>query len=340
MARIEHLTLEQEQKLHAFHREWLDYGLSCDPADRPRAEAAISEIYGMIGEMPPTFIWCDSPMTAILRGSLSPSLGANLRASLGGNLGADLRDSLQDSLGASLGDSLRASLRASLWDSLGSAYYGQHDAYWVAYYRYPEAVLGVQYDAVPSRQLHLWSEISQSAGWWWPYEGVCIITERPEIVRMEPSVSGTNRLRLHADNGPAVRFRDGWSIWAIHGVRVSQQVVEAPQTLTIEQINTERNTEVRRIMLDRYGWERYVTESHATTLDRDLDNQGQSRELLRVEIPGDEPYIGIKLTDSTPLPSGERKSYLERVPPTMRTCAEAVAWQMGVPVGVVPLVET
>src|SRR5207253_6789473 len=66
MAKLERLTAEQERALVAFHQEWLAVGLSTAPADRARAEAAIAEMYGLVGEQPPRFLWVDSPATAIL----------------------------------------------------------------------------------------------------------------------------------------------------------------------------------------------------------------------------------------------------------------------------------
>ena len=37
----------------------------------------------------------------------------------------------------------------------------------------------------------------------------------------------------------------------------------------------------------------------------------------------------IEVTNSTPEPNGNARSYLLRVPPDMKTAAEAVAWTFG-----------
>jgi hypothetical protein len=44
--------------------------------------------------------------------------------------------------------------------------------------------------------------------WWWPAEDMCIVLERPELVRTE-SVPGTwhEEVRLRRDG---VRYRHGW----------------------------------------------------------------------------------------------------------------------------------
>jgi hypothetical protein len=76
----------------------------------------------------------------------------------------------------------------------------------------------------------------------------CIVSDRPHELHIETE---NGRGRLHNDRGPAKRYSDGWSIYAIHGTRVTQQIVEAPETLTAQQVLGEANAEVRRVMVDR-----------------------------------------------------------------------------------------
>lgn len=66
MTKINSLTAEQEIRLPQFRDEWFRIGCSTAPADRPRAEAAITEMYRIIGKDKPQFIWFDSPATCIL----------------------------------------------------------------------------------------------------------------------------------------------------------------------------------------------------------------------------------------------------------------------------------
>jgi len=108
----------------------------------------------------------------------------------------------------------------------------------------------------------LW-ELAQSAGWAIPCRGVCFVAERHATLHRD------ERGRLHCEDGPAVAFPDGWQIHAVHGVRVPAWVIEQPERLTIAAIDAERNEEVRRVMIERYGWERYGADSGATVIDHD-----------------------------------------------------------------------
>ncbi|WP_433726386.1 DUF6745 domain-containing protein [Nocardia sp. CA-129566] len=44
--------------------EWLEHGLRAEPSDRPTAEAAVSELYRLVGASPPEFVWVRSPVAA------------------------------------------------------------------------------------------------------------------------------------------------------------------------------------------------------------------------------------------------------------------------------------
>ena len=48
--------------------------------------------------------------------------------------------------------------------------------------------------------------------------------------------------------------------------------------------------------------------------------------LYRKEFEDDEPLMLVKVLNSTPEPDGSFKSYFLRVPPTVTTAREAVAW--------------
>jgi hypothetical protein len=108
-----------------------------------------------------------------------------------------------------------------------------------------------------------------------------------------------------------------------NGVNVTGQIAFHPETLTARQALSEENAELRRVMLERIGPERFVAEAQPEELDSDTDSGG-ARCLLRVEIPTDEPLVALQVRD----PSTGRQ-YLLRVPPHITTCRRAAAWIAG-----------
>jgi hypothetical protein len=77
--------------------------------------------------------------------------------------------------------------------------------------------------------------------------------------------------------------------------------------------------ELRRVMIERYGAERYVVDSGATVVHElpiDHPLQGlRSARLLRKDVPDDEPIIYVDLLNSTPEPDGTTRRYMLRIDP-------------------------
>jgi len=85
--------------------------------------------------------------------------------------------------------------------------------------------------------------------------------QRPSAIHMEDG-------ELHNETGPAMAWEDT-KIYSIHGHTVPERVVMNPETITLEDIDKEADAEVKRIMMERYGMERYVVDSGAKIIDSD-----------------------------------------------------------------------
>jgi hypothetical protein len=107
------------------------------------------------------------------------------------------------------------------------------------------------------------------------------------------------------------------------GVPVTEQIVFRPETLAADDVLKERNAEVRRVILERVGFERFLELAHAKVLDTDRDKGGERR-LVHVDMNGDEDLRCVSFI----CPSTGRQ-YIIRVPPTVSTCHAAVAWMAG-----------
>lgn len=107
-------------------------------------------------------------------------------------------------------------------------------------------------------------------------------------------------------------------------------------SITAQQILAETNAEKRRVMLERMGYEKFLTDAKAEILDEDRDTGGP-RKLLKVPMEGDEDLVCVSVV----CPSTDRQ-YVLRVPPTVLTCHQAAAWVAGFdnPDDYKPLAET
>jgi len=161
-------------------------------------------------------------------------------------------------------------------------------------------------------------DLSKRIGWWWPFKHAVIITSRPTFLSRDA------QFRLHNETGQALSYPDGWGVWVWHGVRVPANVILQPNSITTSEINDEKNIEVRRVMIERYGTARYLCDTNATILSTD-----ECGTLYCKEMTDDESIVMVHVINSTPELDGSKKEYFLRVPPDITTAREAVAWSFG-----------
>jgi hypothetical protein len=152
------------------------------------------------------------------------------------------------------------------------------------------------------------------SGYWFGKD-VALVVRKPRLLAFDDAG------RLHSATGRCVEYRDGWGFFAWHGVPVPERVILEPDELTRDDFLSERNVETRRIIQERMGAERFVWELAATYIDG-----GPQGVLYEVALPDDPDQVAryVQVED----PSTGREYYL-RVPPSIQTAAEAVAWTFG-----------
>ena len=159
------------------------------------------------------------------------------------------------------------------------------------------------------------AELWKEAGGWCPYRGAVFFVERP------CRTSFDEQDRLHSTDGMALAYPDGSGLYMWHGVTVPKEVILCPDALTPFEFLHERNVEIRRIMIERYGVDHLLANTRPQCLDVD---QGGRRALYRLRLSSDEPMVAVKVR----CPSTNQVYFL-RVPPAIRTCRDAVAWTFG-----------
>ncbi|AEV83539.1 hypothetical protein ACWT_2902 [Actinoplanes sp. SE50] len=195
------------------------------------------------------------------------------------------------------------------------AIYGQHDGAWLSTFDAGDRLLP---GAGLMGGLAGLAQVAGNAGWWWAHERVAVLTERPVALTRD------NVGRLHRGDGPALEFADGYGLWAWRGMPIPAGLAAELPRLSVDRIRGESNAEIRRVMLEHFGYERYLREAGARK--RDADETGV---LWWLDLPGDEPLAMVEVVNATPEPDGSSRVYWLRVPPQTRTAREGVAWTFG-----------
>ncbi|MDO7877616.1 hypothetical protein Q5H93_22950 [Hymenobacter sp. ASUV-10] len=107
------------------------------------------------------------------------------------------------------------------------------------------------------------------------------------------------------------------------GTTVDERTAFSPEDLTGVEILNVRNVTRRRILLERFGLDRFIEEVGGLVIDRDRD-AGGDRQLIRIPLEDDEAIVAMRVR----CPSTAH-SYVLRVPPHIRTCKRAAAWIAG-----------
>jgi hypothetical protein len=318
--------------------DWRARAAATGPADRAAAEAGVRLAYRRAGlAEPERVLWARSPREGVALVRALTDAGPSVREAVRSRPWAAARARLHEELGPAGWSAHWSATGGRLWDTtealverirrgllddlagdgdrreaaavrlvLLDAVLGQHDAPWLAAFAT---------DCAPLDGLAL---VARNAGWWWPLERAAVVCERP--VALHRDEAG----RLDHGDGPALAFADGFALYAWRGMPVPAAFLEELAGLTPERIRTEENAELRRVMLEYYGYDRYLADSGARPLHTDATGT-----LWRIDLDGDEPVVMVEVLNSTPEPDGTRRTYWLRVPPQTRTAREGVAWTFG-----------
>ena len=308
-------------------------------------------------------------------GALDGAVGDAVRGALDGAVGDAVRDAVSDAVsgavrgavrdavsgavsgavGGALDDAVRQVLKR-LWSSIFGGQFWVSGYWWGgAWTSFFREVCKLELNGDLWDRGRAYEATMESACWWFAHRDFVIVSERPSQIHRElvdeTKPRGFGSHRLHSETEAAASFRDGWGVWSWHGTRVTRQIIEEPETITVKQIAAEQNAEVRRVMVERMGWDRFCEQANMKIIHADeLHSNFPAIPVSDVIEPGvrlittyragtetaelleaadlkdfeDRPLRFVRLTD----PSTDRK-YTIRVRHNHKRCYEAVAWTFG-----------
>ena len=332
---IESLTPQQEAKLPAYAKKWIKIGLSTEPCNVPQTKRWINKAYKQARLKPPKeYKLFDSPLSCAkyqIEANLSDQVLDQVLDQVSNQVRYQIRNQVWDQVWNPARGQVWNQVRNQVWyqvrgqvldqvydqvlDQLGhqvrNQVYGNHGAHWLGYYDFflKELKLGCVKPMIP------FINLAKYCGWWAPFKDICLIQHRPKEIHLNE-----DKL-LHKDGGPAISYRDGFSLWRLNGVKVPQWLAETRE----EDIDPRKlleidNVQVRAEFVRKVGIERVCYSLGAKCVDKK-----DGYELLMLDL-GDgrrRPYLRMQN------PSVPELWHVEGVHPDCDTVSEALVWRNG-----------
>ena len=108
------------------------------------------------------------------------------------------------------------------------------------------------------------------------FDSVCIATSIPKVKQNAEN-------RLHCEDGPAVRFKDGFEMYFWNGINVPENWIKNPKSIAKKDFMSEENAEKRRCLAEIIGPERLIEILDTIVIDEDTDDQGYPMQLMRTK---------------------------------------------------------
>lgn len=107
------------------------------------------------------------------------------------------------------------------------------------------------------------------------------------------------------------------------GIMVPPKYIQNPKGLTLNEILSHPNTEVRYVGIKIFGYDKLKSHKDVQFIHRDEET---NYELYRCRLDSILDFGLVEVINSSPEMDGTYKKYYLQVPPDMKTCKEAVAW--------------
>lgn len=292
---LDNLTPEQEKSLEVFRKIWIEKSMD-SKTNEGLAEENILKFYKMLDMKQPEFLWVDSPIQAMVAIDLLRKEDVDRK---------DWEVKFAEHWDKYQKDLLKDVMFIYTYVS------GNQDSYWIQFYYFAKE-WGYEFENDDPDVVKIWSNIADACSWWYPFEEVCICTRKPLQFHLD------DQQRIHNENGPAIEHADGVKLYALHGVVVSDWLIETPKDqLDPKKILAIENAEERMVSIRYIGVENLLGELNYKVLDKEGEY-----ELLLIDIFGNKCEYLRMINPTTD------EVHIEGIKPGIKTVKDAMAWRL------------
>ena len=284
--KLESLTPEQEALIPVIRDRWRNQ-LTSEPNYEEIAKG-ITWIYGFANLKSPDILIVESPLAMQIAANL---INNDPRPDVDPEYLAEIKETTNalvqkvNNEGVNFKDLLKQNGIASV-EYFSTCYHGSvFDYGWLSFYEFFEEI-----GLIDNSNFRTYKEIiKQGIYSSLQYESLCIVCVVPDLVYREDVNNN-----LHATNGPAIRFRDGFQQYFLHGVYFSETLFDKTinRQLSFSDIMAFDNIEQRQIAIQHMDVDELLNNVDATLIDE--SERGNQLYLIKHNELLDEPCYYLK----------------------------------------------
>ena len=307
----------------AYREKWRTYALSTEPIDHQLAAETIENLYWFLNLSPPELLFVDSPAEGFqlvincnqenMYGKLHWFFNRKLWRKVARQLDSRLLNKLEMELEMKLAQQLFSQYSLHICNEIGITGNPHiRPEMWAGYGSWLDFAIELFHCKCDRYIWDSFQSLIMDCSHVYMYKKMAVICDRPYRLTFD------EHRRLHASAATAIEFADGFRVYAYDGVRLPEQYGSLPPNKWQPQwLLTEKNAEIKRVLIEGIGYQRICQELQAVELD-----SWREYTLIRIKNEVDlEPIYLLRMT----CPSTGRIHAL-RVPPDSRSAQSAITW--------------
>lgn len=310
---IKKLTNEQSERMPEWRDKWIAIGHNTDSVDYAQVEAAMTECYKIAELSTVPYIHVQSPIVGAYAAAIARDILCETNICEDKNVtritDVEIKEAIAPIVGIINPSTVAAEVNIAVneiitkvvanipvtFDSLKAAvtcfmkdYNNLNWHYWLggnmwswhqSMQSFFREVCGLELSEELEKAAKYYQMYAETGHYSWPNSHFCILCDRPEELHIVNN-------QLHNTNGMAIRYRDGWGLYYLHGVRVPAELIETIGEDVAKWIQHE-NVEVRSEAAMLIGGERIVRELKGKLIHAETKQYQKPirYELYEVELP-------------------------------------------------------
>ena len=309
------ITVREKKLMDEHAKLWISRAMRTAPIEPGKIIPAIAGLYAAAGLKIPRIVIVPSPLVMALAYEAAFDIWTGRKI----NDDATHATTYATTYAATDDATYAATARKWISNYQGGNMWCPYDCYLTAF----RDILGLD---LPSHTAYAhWEQAAIHGGFRAMHKEFCIVSDFPEILCTD------EQNRPHCANGPSHRWRDGWSLYYWHGVRIPAHWIEQRESLDPAEVMREPNIEKRAAGIAIIGWPRMIKQLKHKIIDGDPDTDIGA--LIELTFPGlREPGRFLQAVcprNGTIVEGVPYVSDIDRKP--INTAIAAQAWRDGLP---------